>query len=68
MTISSCDEPISRNPAISLPARVLSDAAAATDHLPLHTKVTYAPLAVWKDFHWTCTVTSFASPLQDRLE
>jgi hypothetical protein len=67
MTTSSCDEPISR-PAISPPARVLSDAAAATDHQPLHAKVTYAPLAVWKDFHWTCTVTSFASPLQDRLE
>ena len=68
MTASSGDQRIARNAANSLPAHSLSQAVAAKDHSSLHTKVTYAPLAIWKDFHWTCTITSFAPPVQDRLE
>ena len=68
MTASSGDQIIAGNVASSLPARALSDAAAAKDHLLLHTRVTYAPLAIWKDFHWTCTVTSFAPLVQDHME
>jgi hypothetical protein len=67
MTVSSCEQPIARNSTISSPAQALSGAAAA-DHLLLNTKVSYAPLAVWKNFHWTCTVTSVAPVVQDRLE
>jgi len=66
MTVKSCEQPIARNSTISSSTRVLSDAATA-DHL-LNAKVNYAPLAVWKDFHWTCTVTSLAPVVQDRLE
>jgi hypothetical protein len=51
----------------SLPARPLPNAVAANDCLMASARVTYAPLAVWKDFHWTCTVTSFA-PVRDHLE
>ena len=68
MTASSGDQCISRNSPNSSPARPLSNAAAAKDDLIVNARVTYAPLAVWKDFHWTCTVTSFAPPVQDRLE
>jgi hypothetical protein len=65
MKVSSETSP--RNLPNSLPAHPLSDAAAANDGLMANARVTYAPLAVWKDFHWTCTVTSFAS-IRDRLE
>jgi hypothetical protein len=68
MTASSGEQPIARTSPNALPAHVRSNVAAAKDRLLLHTKVTYAPLAVWKDFHWTCTVTSFAPLVQDRLE
>jgi hypothetical protein len=67
MTASSGDRFIARTSPNSSPAQ-RSDVAAAKDHLLLHTRVTYAPLAIWKDFHWTCTITSFALPVQDRLE
>ena len=66
MTASSGDQCIAKDSSNRLPARGLSDAVAAKDYFLLHTRVTYAPLAIWKDFHWTCTVTSFASPVQDR--
>jgi hypothetical protein len=68
MTASSGDQLIARNSSNSSAAHALSDAEAAKDHALLHTRVTYAPLAIWKDFHWTCTVTSFAPPVADRLE
>jgi hypothetical protein len=45
----------------------MPDGAAVNDGLMANARVTYAPLAIWKDFHWTCTVTSFA-PVRDRLE
>ena len=67
MKASSCTEASARNLPNSLPARSLSDAVAANDGLMANARVTYTPLAVWKDFHWTCTVTSFA-PVRDRLE
>ena len=67
MKVSSCSENSPRNLPNSLPARPLSDALAANDGLMANARVTYAPLAVWKDFHWTCTVTSFA-PVRDGLE
>jgi hypothetical protein len=67
MTASSGDQFIART-SNSSPAHVRLDVATAKDHLLLHTKVTYAPLAIWKDFHWTCTITSFDPPVQDRLE
>jgi hypothetical protein len=68
MTASSCNEPIPRNLPNNSPPRPLSDAMAANDWLVANARITYAPLAVWKDFHWTCTVTSFAPLVQDRLE
>jgi hypothetical protein len=57
MTASNGDQCISRNSADSLPERPEADALAIKDHLTVNATVTYAPLAVWKDFHWTCTVT-----------
>jgi hypothetical protein len=68
MTASSGEQFIARTSPHSSPAHVRSDVAAAKDRLLLHTKVTYAPLAIWKDFHWTCAITSFAPSAQDRLE
>jgi hypothetical protein len=67
MKASSCTEASSRNLPNSLPARSLSDAVANNDGLMANARVAYTPLAVWKDFHWTCTVTSFA-PVRDHLE
>lgn len=68
MTVSSCNQPISRNSQNSLPAPPLSDAIAANDCLMASARISYAPLALWKDFHWTCTVTDFAPLVQDRSE
>jgi hypothetical protein len=68
MTASSGDQFLTSTSLSSSSTRALADVKAARDRLLLHTKVTYAPLAIWKDFHWTCTVTSFAPPVQDRLE
>ena len=68
MTASSGDQFIARTSPNSSPAHNRSDVATAENHLLLHTKVTYAPPAIWKDFHWTCTITSFAPLVQDRLE
>jgi len=67
MTASSCNEPIPRNSPNNSTARPRSDALAANEWLMANARVTYAPLTVWKDFHWTCTVTGFAA-LRDRLE
>jgi hypothetical protein len=67
MTATQSDERIRRNSANTGLARPLSGALAANEVMA-NAKVTYAPLAVWKDFHWTCTVTNFAPPVQDRLE
>jgi len=67
MKISSCDETMPRNLPSSFPARPAAEAIAANDCLMANARVTYAPLAVWKDFHWTCTVTSFAAA-RDLLE
>lgn len=68
MTVSSCDQPIPRNLPNRLPVRPLSDAIAANDGLMANARISYAPLAVWKDFHWTCTITNFAPLAQDRSE
>ena len=68
MTVSSCDQPIPRNLPNSLLTRPLSDAIAANDGLMANARISYAPLAVWKDFHWTCTITNFAPLAQDRSE
>jgi len=68
MTVSSCNQTIPRNSANGLPARPLSDAIAANDCLMANARISYAPLAVWKDFHWTCTITNFAPLAQDRSE
>ena len=67
MTATQSDERIRRNSANTGLARPLSGALAAND-LIANAKVTYAPLAVWKDFHWTCTVTSFAPLTRVRLD
>jgi hypothetical protein len=66
MTATKCDERIRRNSSNTLPLN--SSSGVANRELMANAKVTYAPLAIWKDFHWTCTVTSFAPPVQDRLE
>lgn len=68
MTASSGDQFIAKNSPNSSPAHARSDGVAAKNQLLLYTRVAYAPLAIWKDFHWTCTITSFAPALQDRLE
>ncbi len=68
MTVNGGNQCSSRNSANSSPTRPLPDAVAAKDDLIVNASVTYAPLGVWKDFHWTCTVTSFAPLVQDRLE
>ena len=52
MTASNGNPCISRNSADRLP-----EAPAIKNDLTVNATVTYAPLAVWKDFHWTCTVT-----------
>lgn len=67
MTATQSDERIRRNSANIAPARPLSGALAANE-LMANAKVTYAPLAVWKDFHWTCTVTTFAPLPRDCLD
>ncbi len=67
MTVSSGDQRILRNSSNSSPKRPLSDAGAGIDELLVNARVTYAPLAIWKDCHWTCTVTSLAPLVQDRL-
>lgn len=67
MKVSSCSDSGPRNLPNSLPRCPDSDAIAANDCLMANARVTYAPLAVWKDFHWTCTVTSFA-PVRDHSE
>jgi hypothetical protein len=67
MTASNGEQCISRNSPKSSPARGRSDAGAINDDLIVNARVTYAPLAVWKDSHWTCTVANFASPVQNRL-
>jgi hypothetical protein len=66
MTATKCDERIRRNSTNTLPLN--SSSGVTNRELMANAKVTYAPLAIWKDFHWTCTVTSFAPPVQDRLE
>ena len=68
MTVSSCDQPIPRNSPSSVPAHPLSDAVAANDCLMANARISYAPLAVWKDFHWTCTITNFAPLARNRPE
>jgi hypothetical protein len=68
MTVSNGDQAISRTSPNGSPERPLSDAIAAKPDLIVNARVSYAPLNVWKDFHWTCTVTSFAPPVQDRLD
>jgi hypothetical protein len=67
MPVSSCDESISRNLPSNSPARSISDAAPAREYPPVNVAVIYAPLAVWRDSHWICTVTTSA-PTPDRLE
>ena len=57
MTASNGDQCISGNSTDSLPERPEADALAIKDDLTVNATVTYAPLAIWKDFHWTCTVT-----------
>lgn len=60
MTASGGDQRTSRNSPNCSPKRSLSDAAVATQDLIVNARVSYAPLVVWKHFHWTCTVTNFA--------
>jgi len=67
MPVSSCDDPISRNLRSNSPARATSDAVSIRDYPMANIAVTYAPLAIWRDSHWTCTVTGSA-PMSDRLE
>jgi hypothetical protein len=68
MTANSCNEPVSRDLANNSAAGSPADAMAANDRLITNARVSYAPLAVWKDCHWTCTITGFAPLMRDRLE
>jgi hypothetical protein len=68
MTVSSGDEPNPRISPISLSVRSPSAVRAADRSLIVDARVTCAPLAVWKDLHWTCTVTPVAPVAQDPLE
>jgi hypothetical protein len=67
MPVSSCDEPSSRNLPSNSPARATCDAGSIRDYPMVNLAVTYAPLAVWRDSHWVCTVRASA-PTLDRLE
>ncbi len=68
MTASKRDERIRWNSTNTSPPHSFFGATAGNGELVANATVTYAPLAVWKDFHWTCTVTAFAPRAQDRLE
>jgi hypothetical protein len=61
MPVTSCDKPISKNLASNSPARATSDATPTLDYPLVNVAVTFAPLAVWRDSHWTCTVMPSAS-------
>jgi hypothetical protein len=65
MTTTGSDQCISKNSANGAPVWPRSDASAGKNDSIVNARVTYAPLAVWKDFHWTCTVTNFSSPVHD---
>jgi hypothetical protein len=67
MPVSSCDESISRSLPSNSPARSISDVAPPREYPLVNVAVIYAPLAVWRDSHWICTVTNPA-PMPDRLE
>lgn len=67
MPVSSCNEPISGNLPSDSPARATSDAVPTRNYPIANVAVIYAPLAVWRDSHWICTVTASA-PMQNRLE
>ena len=67
MPVSSCDEPIAGNLPSNSPARATSDAVPTRDYPMVNVAVTYAPLAVWRDSHWTCAVATSA-PMPNRLE
>jgi len=65
MTATKCDERMGvTNASVAPPL----PGAIAVNNQMANARVTYAPLAVWKNFHWTCTVTTFAPLAQDRLE
>ena len=66
MTATKCDERIRRNSGNTAPLHPSS--AAGNGELMPNATVTYAPLAIWKDFHWTCTVTTFAPQARERVE
>jgi hypothetical protein len=67
MPASSCNEAISRSLPNNSSSRAFSDAVPGRDSLMVKATVTYAPLAVWKDSHWTCSVTSLAPLTQERM-
>jgi hypothetical protein len=68
MTASSCNEAISRSLPNNSSPRAFSDVVPGRDNLMGTATVTYAPLAVWKDSHWTCSVTTLAPLMQERME
>jgi hypothetical protein len=68
MTVSSGNEAISKSLPNNSSPRAVSDAVRSGDSLMVRATVTYAPLAVWKDSHWTCSVTSLAPLMQERTE
>jgi hypothetical protein len=65
---SSGDQCISRNSSSSSPAHQLANVGVTKDDLIVNARVTYAPLPIWQDFHWTCTVTSFAWLVPNHLK
>lgn len=68
MTASSCNEAISRSLPNNSSPRAFSDAVPGRDGLIGRATVTYAPLAVWKDSHWICSVMTLAPLMQERME
>jgi hypothetical protein len=68
MTANSCNEAISKSLPNNSSPRAFSDAVPSRDSLMVRATVTYAPLAVWKDSHWACSVTSLAPLTQERME
>jgi hypothetical protein len=67
MTVSSCDESISKNVPNNSLVHTSSDAVPMRDYLMANVAVTYAPPTIWKDSHWICKVTTFAPRLQQRF-
>jgi hypothetical protein len=68
MTASSSSEAVLKSLPNNSSPRTSFNAVAHRDSLIARATVTYAPLPVWRDSHWICSLTSVAPLMQERLE